>query len=622
MHKRLYKSGRRFLLVLFLLAASTSAGFAQTTAFNYQGRLTDTGTPANGTYDLQFALFDSLAGGAQVGSTQTVSSVSVNAGIFSVTLDFGASAFSGANRWLDIHARLTGTATFTTLAPRQPITATPYAVRSLNASSADTVTVNGVPSGSGNYIQNGITPQVGANLNISGNGTIGGDLTVNGSLAINTVNAQTQFSLGGQRILSAAGTNNLFGGIGAGQSNTTGFDNDFFGQGAGQQNTTGRLNSFFGTRAGFANTIGRTNAFFGWNSGAANVDGSFNAFFGTFAGNFNTSGTDNSIFGDGAGSANTTGNGNSIFGADAGRGCDLGVKVACITPTTGSDNSFFGRNAGRKTTVSNNAFFGANAGKENTTGGQNTFVGYAAGVDNQTGVFNAFLGYSAGEENTSGTSNTFVGSIAGLLNTIGNKNAFFGGSAGLLNKVGSSNTALGYAADFAFENLDHATAVGANTIVTASNRIQIGRVGVDTVAIGAFASPVIPTASVCVNSQGVFINCSSSSLRYKERVRTWIQGLNVIQQLRPVTFAWKEGHQPDLGLIAEEVAAVEPLLSTRNDKGEIEGVRYDRLNVVLINAIKQQQEQIETLVTANAALNKRLRSVETIVQKRKRVRRR
>jgi len=135
---------------------------------------------------------------------------------------------------------------------------------------------------------------------------------------------------------------------------------------------------------------------------------------------------------------------------------------------------------------------------------------------------------------------------------------------------------------------------GADAMVTASNRVQIGRIGVDTVAIGAFASPT-SSIPVCINNLGVFVNCTSSSLRYKERVVTWRQGLNVIQQLRPVTFAWKDGHLPDLGLIAEEVAAVEPLLSTRNDKGEIEGVRYDRLNVVLINAIKQQQHQIEEL---------------------------
>ena len=67
----------------------------------------------------------------------------------------------------------------------------------------------------------------------------------------------------------------------------------------------------------------------------------------------------------------------------------------------------------------------------------------------------------------------------------------------------------------------------------------------------------------------------------------------MIKQLRPVTFNWKEGHEADLGLIAEEVNAVEPLLNTYNNKGEIEGVKYEQLTVVLINAVKEQQAQIE-----------------------------
>ena len=49
----------------------------------------------------------------------------------------------------------------------------------------------------------------------------------------------------------------------------------------------------------------------------------------------------------------------------------------------------------------------------------------------------------------------------------------------------------------------------------------------------------------------------------------------------------------DMGLIAEEVAGVEPLLTTQNEKGEIEGVKYDRVGVVLVNAVQEQQIQIE-----------------------------
>src|SRR5437016_9449556 len=93
------------LFTVLWVIAGASAVIAQTSSFTYQGRLTDGGTAANGNYDLQFALFDSLSGGAQVGSTQTLNTVAVSNGVFTVSLDFGANSFPGANRFLDIIAR-------------------------------------------------------------------------------------------------------------------------------------------------------------------------------------------------------------------------------------------------------------------------------------------------------------------------------------------------------------------------------------------------------------------------------------------------------------------------------------------------------------------------------------
>src|SRR2546421_4850394 len=245
---------------LALLLAATTA-FAQTSSFTYQGRLTDGGTAANGNYDLQFGLFDSLSGGAQVGSTQTLNTVAVSNGVFTVSLDFGANAFNGANRFLEISARPAG-GSFTLLTPRQQVTSTPYAIRSANASSADTATnatnatnaatatnatqLGGIAAsqyvqtndlrlsdarpptpGSSNYIQNTASPQTASNFNISGNGTAGG------TLSGNVLNATTQFNLNGSRILSNPGSRNLFAGLGAGAANVTGNSNSFFGVFAG-----------------------------------------------------------------------------------------------------------------------------------------------------------------------------------------------------------------------------------------------------------------------------------------------------------------------------------------------------------------------------------------------------
>jgi hypothetical protein len=460
------------LITTLLLMLGAQAVRAQTTAFTYQGKLSDGGNPAAGTYDFQVKLFDTaaLGTGTQQGITVTLSNITVTGGLFTLPVDFAAcpSCFNGATRFLEIAVKLTSNPTLTTLSPRQPLTSTPYAIRSLNATTADglslaclscitssqiqsvsgsavtgTIPLASLPAGSANYIQNTASPQASSNFNISGNGTAGG------TLSANVIESATQFNLAGNRILSNPGTNNLFVGVQAGAVNSTGQDN-----------------VFFGLQAGSANTMGSDNSFFGYQTG--------------------------------------------LF---------------------------------------------------NTTGSQNAFFGYGAGFGNTTGKFNSFFGSEAGESNTTGGSNTMIGNFA----------------------------------DVGFSNLDHATAIGAEAIVTASNQVQIGRIGLDKVAIGAFAMPSTSTA-VCINNLGVFTACSSSR-RYKDNVQSFTQGLNLIQGLRPVTFNWKEGHAPDLGLIAEEVAEVEPLLTIYNNKGEIEGVKYAQLNVVLINAIKEQQTQIENQQT-------------------------
>jgi len=107
---------------------------------HYQGRLTDGSTAANGTYDLQFALFDGLSGGTQLVRRKRSTAFWSAPASSAWTLDFGANSFNGANRFLEISARLSGAGSFTLLTPLQQVTATPYAIRSVNASSADTAT--------------------------------------------------------------------------------------------------------------------------------------------------------------------------------------------------------------------------------------------------------------------------------------------------------------------------------------------------------------------------------------------------------------------------------------------------------------------------------------------------
>lgn len=446
--------------VVFFLFADASA---QTTTFTYQGSLKSAGVAATGSYDFEFALFDALSGGSQVGSTITALAVPVTGGAFSVPLNFG-SQYPGADRYLEIRVRSAGGGAFTILVPRQQVSSSPYSVKSVSADTALNATQFGglAPT---DFVRNSTTQQT-ANLNISGNGTIGGDLTVAGSLSLNIVNAQTQYNLGGNRLISTPATDNLFVGIGAGTANTTSFFNSFFGKNAGAANTTGGYNSFFGSSSGLANSTGGDNSFFGTSSGQSNTTGNQNSFFGSQAGfsnttggnsffgaysgylttsgdsnsffgaqtgQLNTTGFSNTFMGAYSGSSNTTGNTNSFFGRDAG-----------FTNSTGSLNSFFGRSAGYlNTTGSNNSFFGVNAGQTNATGGFNSFFGDSSGFGNTNGASNSFFGNNSGKANSTGSDNAFFGSNAGASNTVSN-NSFFGSGAGNTNTIGIGNAFFGY----------------------------------------------------------------------------------------------------------------------------------------------------------------------------------
>lgn len=108
---------------------TVQAATALGTSFTYQGRLEEDGGPAAGAFDFRFVLFDDEVGGAQVGATVTLPSVTVVSGLFTVDLDFGGGIFVGEGRWLEVAVRQAGSPSFFgVLSPRQPIRAVPYAL--------------------------------------------------------------------------------------------------------------------------------------------------------------------------------------------------------------------------------------------------------------------------------------------------------------------------------------------------------------------------------------------------------------------------------------------------------------------------------------------------------------
>ncbi len=119
----------RLSLLVGLLNSASAATLDY--AFTYQGRLSDGANPASGRFDLRFALYDALSAGTQIGATVT-NTVTVTAGTFSTTLNFGTNAFNGEARWLELAVRTNGSASaFTPLSPRQALTPAPYALYAL-----------------------------------------------------------------------------------------------------------------------------------------------------------------------------------------------------------------------------------------------------------------------------------------------------------------------------------------------------------------------------------------------------------------------------------------------------------------------------------------------------------
>lgn len=232
-------------LLLFALAClGCFSCLAQSTAFTYQGRLTTGTNAANGSFDLRFVMWDSVTAGSAVAGPATNAATAVSNGIFSVVLDFGSVPFNGANRWLEIGVRTNGAAVaFTILAPRQRLTATPYALQAAAVADAS-VTAAKLSSGvgaSGQVLKmNGTALSWASDANsggtvtsvTAGTGLTGGPITTSGSLSLdttlvprlavaNTFTASNTFS-GVSTLLNAANRySGTFSGNGAGISNVT-----------------------------------------------------------------------------------------------------------------------------------------------------------------------------------------------------------------------------------------------------------------------------------------------------------------------------------------------------------------------------------------------------------------
>lgn len=152
----MYKSILSIMAVALLAASSISAQTLLDDSFTFQGQLKDGSLPADGDFDFIFRLYDAETSGTQVGGDVTIDSWPVVEGLFTLQLDFGAGAFASDARWIEIDVRVTGGGGYTTLAPRQPVTAAPVALYALDGPGS-----TGYWAGNGTAIYNTNTGRVG-----------------------------------------------------------------------------------------------------------------------------------------------------------------------------------------------------------------------------------------------------------------------------------------------------------------------------------------------------------------------------------------------------------------------------------------------------------------------------
>jgi hypothetical protein len=353
-----------------------------------------------------------------------------------------------------------------------------------------------------------------------------------------------------------------------------------------------------------------------------------NALFSLTSGGYNTAGGFFSLRNDTTGSFNTGFGAGALFSNNADQNCAFGVLA--LFSNTGPGNSAFGYSALMSNTANANAAFGAYSLSSNTTGNFNTASGFSALQNNTTGVQNTANGSGALLLNTTGDYNTAMG-VNALLNNVGGENTAIGYTALFLNTISSGNTAIG---SQALRN----NTLGALNTANGYFALHQNTTGIGNTALGAEAGTAVTTANdvICIGSQGANVDNTTwisniyetatvsgttlpvivsdagqlgttpSSRRFKREIQPMDKTSEAILSLKPVTFHYKSDARNTrcYGLIAEEVAEVNPDLVVHDKDGKPYSVRYDQVNAMLLNEFLKEHKKVQQQEVAIAQLKK------------------
>ncbi len=224
----------------------------------------------------------------------------------------------------------------------------------------------------------------------------------------------------------------------------------------------------------------------------------------------------------------------------------------------------------------------------NTRGDSNTAVGSSSLINNLTGFLNVAIGTSAMTANKNGSRNTAVGAATMYFYSASGSNNTAIGYQALYKSTSDDNIALGLRAGQNIAPGGSNIAIGNDGLSTDTGAIRIGTAGRQTSAYVAGISgvPVVHGVAVEVTSSGR-LGIRASSARFKEAIKPMDKASEAILALQPVTFHYKKNLDPkgsrQSGLVAEEVAKVDPDLIVRDAEGKPFTVRYDEVNAMLLN---------------------------------------
>jgi hypothetical protein len=278
-------------------------------------------------------------------------------------------------------------------------------------------------------------------------------------------------------------------------------------------------------------------------------------------------------------------------------------------------NTFIGYQAGRENTIGwHNMAIGYNAGLSNQEGTNQMFIGNEAGQLLTEGYGNSFIGHGAGRSSMSCSNNTFVGYYAGAAHDNGDNNVLMGYGAGGKAIVASNNVMIGTNAGYNMEegsgNIFIGSGAGYNE--TGSDKLYISNSSaVNPLIYGDFTDKSVNiTGSLLVNGEII----SPSDVRLKENILKFTSGLSVVSAISGYYFDWNDVATDKLGLekkkqigvLAQELEKVLPEAVLTDKKSGYKSVDYMKLTPVLIEAVKEQQAQIEVLKSENIDLKEQV----------------